>query len=162
MKITRSATLPAGVEDAFGVISDQDYQQAKVRAQAEDATATVTEQAGGTLAVHSVRNVPTTGMPGPIVSMVGQTLTITEQQTWRSAKDDGSRTADLELTVAGVPLSLVGTITLSPTTTGARLTVEADLSCSLPLFGKKVEEAAKPAIDESIDHEVTQLTARLS
>lgn len=162
MKITRKATLPAGVEEAFAVISTQEYQQSKVEAQAPSATALVTEQAAGSVAVHSERNLPTTGMPGPVVSMVGDTLTISEQQNWRPALDDGSRHADLELTVGGVPLRLVGTIILSPTANGSQISVDADLSCSIPLFGKKVEEAAKPAIEESIDQEVDQLTARLT
>lgn len=162
MKITRSAALPAGVEEAFAVIATQRYQQAKVEAQAPRATATVTDQAGGSVLVRSVRHLPTTGMPGPVVSMVGDTLTITEQQTWRPAQGDGARHADLELTVAGVPLGLVGTITLSPTGAASSLSINADLTCSIPLFGKKIEEAAKPAIEESIDHEVSQLTAHLA
>ena len=43
MKITRSATLPAGVDEAFAVIRTEDYQLAKVRAQVPDATATVAD-----------------------------------------------------------------------------------------------------------------------
>nr|WP_257911011.1 DUF2505 domain-containing protein [Janibacter limosus] len=78
------------------------------------------------------------------------------------ARSDGSRHADLALTVTGVPLKLVGTIALSPTASGSTLVIDADLSCSIPLFGKKIEEAARPAIDDSIDHEVSQLGARLT
>lgn len=162
MRITRSAPLPGGVEDAYAVIATQEYQQAKVAAQAQRSTATVTEQTGGSVAVRSERHLPTEGMPGPVASMVGDTLTITEQQTWRPAGADGSRHADLELTVAGAPLTLVGTIVLAPAAGGSTLSIEADLRCSVPLFGKKIEEAARPAIEESIDHEVAQLTDRLT
>ncbi|WKV15759.1 DUF2505 domain-containing protein [Janibacter limosus] len=161
MKITRSAPLPAGVEDAFAVVSTQEYQQAKVEAQTPRATATVTDRAGSTV-VRSERHLPTAGMPGPVVSMVGDTLSIIEQQTTGPARSDGSRHADLALTVTGVPLKLVGTIALSPTASGSTLVIDADLSCSIPLFGKKIEEAARPAIDDSIDHEVSQLGARLT
>lgn len=162
MRITRSVTLPAGVEDAFAVIASPEYQQSKVAAQSQGATATVIDQTGGVVAVHSQRRVPTRGMPGPIVSMVGDTLVIVEQQTWRPAKAGGTRSADLEITVDGAPVGLVGTITLSPDAAGSRLSVEADLSCSVPLFGRKIEQAAKPTIEESIDFESRLLTERLS
>lgn len=162
MKITRSATLPAGVEDAFALISSQEYQLAKVTSQAPDATAQVTDQVGGVVAIHSERSLPTQGMPGPVVSMVGSTLTITERQTWRPAKGDGSRTADLEITVGGMPVGLVGTITLSPTAAGSTMAVDADLTCTIPLFGKKIEEAAKPTIEETIDDEARLLKERLA
>ncbi|KRE37701.1 hypothetical protein ASG73_08620 [Janibacter sp. Soil728] len=161
MKITRSAPLPATVEDAFAIISTQEYQQAKVEAQASRASATVSDHAGSTV-VRSERHVPTAGMPRPVVSMVGDTLSITERQTWHPAREDGTRHGDLALSVAGVPLKLVGTIVLSPTAGGSSLAIDADLSCSIPIFGKKIEEAARPAIEESIDHEISQLNARLA
>lgn len=162
MRITRSVNLPAGVEDAFAVIASQEYQQSKVAAQSKDAKATVLNQTGGVVAVHSERRVPTQGMPAPIASMAGETLVIVEQQTWRPAKPDGSRTADLEISVGGVPVGLVGTITLSPAAAGSRLSVAADLSCSIPLFGRKIEQAARPTIESSIDFESRLLTERLS
>ncbi|EKA60346.1 MULTISPECIES: DUF2505 domain-containing protein [Janibacter] len=162
MKITRSATLPAGVDEAFAVIRTEDYQLAKVRAQVPDATATVADAPGGGANVHCERRLPTAGMPGPVVSMVGDTLTVSEQQHWRPAADDGSRTADLEISVAGVPVSLVGTITLAPEAGASRLSVAADLTCSIPLLGRKIEAASKPAIEQSIDDEIAELTTRLS
>ena len=110
-----------------------------------DATATVADAPGGGANVHCERRLPTAGMPGPVVSMVGDTLTVSEQQHWRPAADDGSRTADLEISVAGVPVSLVGTITLAPEAGASRLSVAADLTCSIPLLGRKIEAASKKA-----------------
>lgn len=161
MKISRTTSLPAGVEDAFAVIASQAHQEAKVAAQADRSSATVTRQAGGAASVHTQREVSTQGMPAPVVSMVGDTLTVTEQQNWSQATADGSRTADLEIRVAGAPVQLVGRIALTPTDTGSSLVVDADLSCTVPFFGKKIEQAARPTIEESFDLEVRLLKDRL-
>ena len=69
--------------------------------------------------------------------------------------------ADLDLTVSGAPLRLRGTIDLTPAGNGARMAVAADLTCSIPLVGKKVEQAAQPAIIDSIDAEARFLAERL-
>lgn len=161
MKITRTTSLPAGVEDAFAVIASQEHQTAKVDTWTAASSASVTEQAGGAVGVHTERELPTRGMPAPVVSMVGSTLTIIEQQNWSQAQSDGSRSADLEITVVGVPLRLIGRTTLSPTGEGSRLAIDADLDCSLPFVGRKVEAAARPAIEESFDLEARLLTERL-
>ena len=41
------------------------------------------------------------------------------------------------------------------------MAVAADLTCSIPLVGKKVEQAAQPAIIDSIDAEARFLAERL-
>ena len=162
MKITRTTTLDADVDDVFAIITSREHQEAKLAAQTDSSSVEITERAGGAVGVHTDRELPTEGMPGPMVSIVGSTLAITEQQSWGPEQPDGSRTADLEITVKGAPVRLVGRIYLYPTAGGRTLAVDADLTCSLPLVGKKVEAAAAPAIEESFDLEVGLLTERLS
>ncbi len=162
MKITRSTTLPAGVEDAFAVIASQEHQEAKLAAQSERSSATITDRpGGGGVEVSTERQLSTQEMTGPVASMVGSTLTITEKQLWGQPAADGSRSADLTIAVSGVPVRLAGTIVLAPAGTQSSLTVDADLTCSMPFVGKKVETAAAPAIEESFDLEVEALTERL-
>lgn len=161
MRISHTAPLPAGVEDVFAIISTTEYQQAKIGAGPEG-RASVTEQVGGLTAVHTERVLPTRGMPGPVTSMVGDTLQITEQQTWRPPAADGSRTADLEITVGGVPVTLRGHIVLAAAAVGSTMTVDGDLRCSIPLLGRKVEEAAMTPVQQSMDTEVRLLTERLT
>ncbi|HIZ98573.1 MAG TPA: DUF2505 domain-containing protein [Candidatus Janibacter merdipullorum] len=160
MKITRTTSLPAGVEEAFDVIASQEHQEAKVAAQAERSSAAVTRDAGAAR-IRTEREIATEGMPTAVASMVGSTLTITEDQRWGAADASGARSADLDIRVAGVPLQLVGRIRLTPDGDGSSLAVDADLSCSLPFVGKKIEQAARPTIEESFDLEVQLLTERL-
>lgn len=162
MRITRSSNFTSGTDEVFAVIASEDHQQAKVAAQVADANATVTEQAGGITSVHTQRSLPTSGMPPAVSSLAGSTLTVTERQTWRPPASDGTRVADLEITVEGVPLRLQGTITLSQRGAGSQLAVDADLRCSVPFVGKKIEAAARPAIEESFDLEARLLSEQLA
>lgn len=162
MRISRTAPLPAGVEEVFAIIATTEHQRAKIAAAGAEGTASVTEQVGGFTAVHAERVLPTRGMPGPVAAMVGDTLQVTEQQTWRPAAADGSRTADLEITVGGVPVTLRGHVVLAPAAAGSTMSVDADLRCSIPLMGRKIEEAARTPIEQSMDSEVRLLTERLT
>lgn len=161
MKISRTTTLPAGVEDVFAVIASREHQEAKAAVQADRSSATVTPQAGGAVGVHTERELSTHGMPGPVASMVGSTLVITEQQNWSQPNEDGSRSADLEITVSGAPVQLMGRIVLGPSGEGSSLVVDADLDCSMPVIGKRIEAAAAPTVEESFDLEARMLTERL-
>lgn len=160
MKITRTTTLDADVEDVFAIIASREHQEDKL-AQYASSSVEITERAGGAVGIDTERELPTDGMPGPMVSIVGSTLTITEQQSWSQPAADGSRTADLKITVAGAPVRLVGRLTLAPSEGGSSLAVDADLTCSMPIVGKKVEAASAPAIEQSFDLEVDLLTERL-
>lgn len=161
MKISRTTHFDAGVEDVFAVITTEDHQQAKVATQLGRSSATVTDPGGGRTGVRTERALPTRGMPTAVSSLVGDTLTVTEEQTWGPARPDGTRAADLELRVAGAPIRMRGTVTLSPAGGGSDLVVAADLTCSVPILGRKIEAAAKPTIEESFDHEVRLLSERL-
>lgn len=161
MKISRTTYFDAGVEDVFAVIASEDHQQAKVATRLGRSSATATDLGGGRTDVRTERVLPTHGMPAAVSSLVGDTLTVTEEQTWRPAGPDGSRTADLGIRVAGAPVQLRGTVTLSPAGEGSHLVVDADLTCSVPILGRKIESAAKPTIEETFDHEVRLLRERL-
>lgn len=161
MRISRTTSLDAGVEDVFAVVATQAHQQAKVATERGSSSATVTDLGGDRVAVRTERQLPTRGMPAAVSTLVGDTLTVTEEQTWHPARADGTRTADLELHAAGAPLRVRGTVTLSPAGDGSRLVVDADLTCSVPLLGRKIEAAATPTIEESFDHEVRLLRERL-
>lgn len=160
MRISRTTTLAAGVEDVFAVITTQEHQQAKVATPTGRSSATVTDQ-GGDVHVRTERELPTSGMPSTVRSLVGDTLRVTEEQAWHPARPDGARTADLTIRVGGAPVRMQGTVTLSPTGEGSHLVVDADLTCSVPLMGRKIEAAARPTIEESFDHEVRLLKERL-
>jgi hypothetical protein len=78
-------------------------------------------------------------VPDIVRKFVGDSITVTQREVWGPAGPDGSRTATLEVTIAGQPAKMVGTITLDSRGGGGVQTVDGDVSVSIPIFGRMVE-----------------------
>ena len=142
MKFTHRAEYPAAPEAVFAVMSEQSFQDAKCDATTTGRWTADIKDAGDRTVISTERLLPTDGLPDIARSFVGDTLTIVEVQTWGAAAPDGSRTADLNLHVKGAPMTLKGSIRLSPTASGSVQEVVADLRAGVPLIGGKLEKAA--------------------
>lgn len=159
MRISRRSSVPVDVESAFAVIATEAFQRDKVAEVCTSASATLREQ-GDVLHIDGERVLPTTGMPRPVVAAAGEQLRITEQQIWSAPDAGGSRHAELEMSVEGLPLSMTGRAALTPDGEGSVLTFDGDLSCRLPLVGGKIERAAAPVIEGAFDDEAKLLARR--
>lgn len=92
----------------------------------------------------------TLNAPSAVQRFVGQQLTITEVTQWGDAAPDGSRSAALSATVAGMPVSMAADVDLRPGGRGTLLTYAGRLTIAIPLFGRKLEEQAAPALLEGL------------
>lgn len=88
--------------------------------------------------------------PDQAARFTGPTLTIVEEVAWGAADGDGRRTGQVSLTVPGQPMTMNGTVTLSPGGAGSVVELDADLKVNIPLLGKKLEQAAAPAVLEGL------------
>lgn len=70
--------------------------------------------------------------------LVGETITLTEIQTWGPQAEDGSADATAEVKVGG-PMSFTGTITMRAGGTGTLITTRGTFKASVPLVGGKLE-----------------------
>jgi hypothetical protein len=142
VKFTYRAEYPVAPEAVFAVMREQSFQDAKCDATTTGRWSADITSAGDRTVVTTERLLPTDGLPDIARSFVGDTLTIIEVQTWGPPASDGSRTADLNLHVKGAPMTLKGSIRLSPAATGSVQDVEAELRAGVPLIGGKLEKAA--------------------
>lgn len=87
-------------------------------------------------------------VPDFVRKLVGDQIEINEVITWGAAGPDGSRSGEVRVDVASAPVTLRGTIQLVPDPAGGatRQILDAKLKASVPLVGKKIEEAAAPAV----------------
>lgn len=92
-------------------------------------------------------------MPTPDIArkIVGETITVVESYVWGPAAGDGSRTADFQVDVPGTPGHLSGTAEISATAAGSQIHVAGDLVVKIPLVGRKLEEAAAPALTAGVE-----------
>lgn len=142
MKFTHRAEFPATADEVWAVMSTQDFQNAKCEATTTgDWTSNVSTSAD-TTTITSERVLPTDDLPDIAKTFVGPTLTIAEVQTWGPPAADGTRTGDLKVQIKGAPMTLKGTVRLSPNGSGSVQEIDGDVKVSVPLIGGKLEKAA--------------------
>lgn len=88
--------------------------------------------------------------PDQAKKFTGPTLTVVEEVAWGEADATGGRTGAVTLTVPGQPMTMNGTVTLSPSGAGSTIKLAAELKVNIPLLGKKLEQAAAPAVLEGL------------
>ena len=84
--------------------------------------------------------------PDAAARFTGPELTILEETTWGEPAADGSRVGQLVLTVDRQPVSLRGTLHLSPGGRGTTVRLTGELKVNVPLLGRKLEQSAAPAV----------------
>src|SRR5690606_24797799 len=139
-----------------------EFQNAKCDATSTGEYSSDVSTTGDRTTITSVRVLPTDGLPDIAKSFVGPSLTISEVQTWGPPAADGSRTADLQLHVKGAPMTMRGTIRLSPNGSGSLHTVDGDVKVRVPLIGGKLEKAASEPLMHAARTETGLLRERVS
>ncbi|MFL4473480.1 DUF2505 domain-containing protein [Paeniglutamicibacter sp. MACA_103] len=111
------------------------------------------EVSGDTAAAFTlttVRSLPTDRAPEIARKFVGQSVEVTQVESWSAPAADGSREATLKVTVGSLPVSVAGTESLKATDAGSALGVEATVSSSIPFVGGKIASAAEPFISKAL------------
>ena len=161
MRISSSTHVPATPDRVFAEISTQDFQDAKcVATRPLSHSATVSTDGPATV-LHTERQMPSDGLPDVVAKFVGPSITIVEDQHWGPAEADGTRRATLTVKVPGAPFDVTGQATMTPNGGGTQQSVDLDVSCSVPLFGRKIEAAVAPMVEKAVTSEFKVLHARL-
>ena len=153
MKISASLDYPATPHEVFAMLADETFQNRKcIATGALSHTVSISAKGERTVIVSS-RDLPTTNFPSFVQSLVGATLAITETQDWGPADAGGARQGVITVDIAGAPIDLDGTLSLTPNGHGSVQTVQGDLRARIPLIGGRIEQAAAPAITSAINVE---------
>ena len=84
--------------------------------------------------------------PESAARFTGPQLTVNDEIVWGDPSSDGSRSGTVTMTVLGQPVTFKGGIRLSPGGRRCVVEVRGDLKVAIPLLGRKLEEAAAPAV----------------
>jgi hypothetical protein len=150
MKISDLIDYAATPQEVFVMLADEGFQNRKCEATgALRHTVSIQEQDGRTI-IMCTRDMPSDGFPAFVKNMVGETLAVAETQDWGPPGHDGARSGRLTVDIPGAPLGLTGDLSLAPGGQGSLETIEGDLKANVPMLGRKIEEAAAPAIRSAI------------
>ena len=118
-----------------------------------DISVDVTATDDGGVVITSTRSMPAE-VPSYAAPFVGDTITITEVQTWGPPAADGTATADVTVDFNS-PLAYRGTITLSSAGDGSVARNEGSFKASVPFVGGKVEKVAAEMTEKYLAKEAT-------
>ena len=139
MDIDSHAEFAADPTRIFGMLTDKSFLE-KV---CEQTHATSHDVIVDGTTVKTSRDLPAPDAARPFT---GEKLTVIEEITWADAGSDGGRTGAVTMKVPGQPVSFNGKYQLAAGGAGSTLSLTGVLKVNVPLLGKKLEEAAAPAV----------------
>lgn len=137
-RFSRSTDGEVDVETVYAVLSNPDWAAQRAVALGDDSelvSRVETPDGGVTLVI--TRAVPTGG-PGFLQKFLPSDPRATTTDIWGPSVD-GVRRATWSVVLAGTPASVRGTITIEPTRTGNRHTIDGEVRVPVPLIGGKAE-----------------------
>lgn len=123
---------------------------------------TVDGDIAGAFTLTTVRSVPTDRVPDIARKFVGSSIEVTQVEKWSAPDAAGSRTATVQITVGGVPVTVNGTEQLTGQGEVSELAVDAKVFSSIPFIGGKLASAAEPYIGKALNLQAAQVNAWLS
>jgi uncharacterized protein YndB with AHSA1/START domain len=139
MDIDSRTEFPADPERVFAMLTDKAFLE-KVCAETHARSYDVIVDGSS---VKTSRELPSPDAARPFT---GETLTVVEDISWSGAGDGGARTGLVKMTVPSQPVNFNGKYELAAGGAGTILTLKGQLKVNVPLLGKKLEQAAAPAV----------------
>jgi Protein of unknown function (DUF2505) len=139
MDISSHLDFAAPPAEVYAMMTDQRYLEEVCVA--SDSISYHISAAGST--TQTSRTLPA---PESAARFTGPQLTVNDEIVWGDLSSDGSRSGTVTMTVLGQPVTFKGGIRLSPGGRGSVVDVRGDLKVAIPLLGRKLEEAAAPAV----------------
>jgi hypothetical protein len=157
MALNASTTLPFDAATVLGVFTDEGF----VRHMSEYVggtleSLTIDGDTASAFTLTAVRTMPTNKLPDMARKFVGETLSVTQIEHWSAPEADGSRTADLTMTVANVPLNVTAVQRLVAQGAETVVDLQGSVSSSIPFLGGKIAGAAEPMIGKALNVQATE------
>lgn len=161
MRINETVTYEdATPEKVFALICDEGF-RGDVCETMNATNHEVTVQQNGDSTVVTIDRVMPADMPDFVKKITGETVTVEQVETWGPAAGDGARTGDVSIQIKGQPASMSGTTSLRPENGATNLTLEGDVTVTVPFLGRKIEPEVTKAIVSALRTECDEGTERL-
>ena len=154
--VAASNDLPLSVEEALAALVSPQWAATRDAALHDGSTVVQLEPRphGGVLLTVS-RQLPSGG-PGVLERFLPRDGRVLQTDEWEPAAD-GVRRGSWQVTIAGAPATLGGTMLLEPLPTGCRYTIAGQVSVRVPLVGGKAERLVADLVARLADKEAELL-----
>jgi hypothetical protein len=109
--------------------------------------------------ISFVRELPAE-VPGVLARFLQPWNTVQQSEQWRSS-DNGGYDAELDIDIAGVPVTITGTLELEPVEGGCVNHVRIDIDCGIPFVGKTLAEFVAKDCERLVAEEYDYICERL-
>ena len=110
--------------------------------------------------VSFVRELPAE-VPGVLARFLQPWNSVEQSEQWRSS-DSGGYDAELDIDIAGVPVTIAGTLELEPVEGGCVNHVRIDIDCGIPFVGKTLAEFVAKDCERLVAEEYDYICERLA
>jgi Protein of unknown function (DUF2505) len=148
-------------EVVFAMLVDRAYQERKCVALEARQVRITTQPDAETPTVIADRVMPVHGAPDVIRAMVPTGIRVVETLRWAPVTD-GSRVAAIRVDFPHHPLTMRGTLSLTPADGGTEATIGAHLRAAVPFVAGRLERMAARLIVQAVtvEHSVGQMWLR--
>ncbi|MCW4465130.1 DUF2505 domain-containing protein [Glutamicibacter sp. MNS18] len=163
MALNASTQMPHSTQDVITTLTDRGFAEHLTSlAKGTLTDFSVSGDTAGSFTLVSVRALPTDRVPDMAKKFVGSSVEVTQTEKWSAPDSAGNRTAAVSIAVAGVPVSVSGSESLSATADGSTFSIDAKVSSSIPFIGGKIASAAEPYLGKALNMQAAQVNAWLA
>ena len=153
MDMSTRLSYDADPATVFTMICDPAFLARKAEATgALSHEASVKELPDGGAEVRLMRVLPA-DLPDLVRRFVGETLKLTQTDTWGPADANGARAGTFVVEIAGAPASVRGRLSLTGSDTSTTQEFDGEINVSVPFIGGKVEKMASDALLAAVKSE---------
>lgn len=145
---------PASASAIYALFGDRSYLEARLAANGglDPQVMSLDVSDDGGVVIVTRQGIPASALPSIVGSFLKGDPSTQRTESWRPAAV--GYTADLDVTIHGAPASMTGTMTLVDDPAGGSiLTVSADATVPIPMFGSKIEKVVVDQVGQLLDRE---------
>lgn len=156
MALAASTTLSATAQSVTDVFANEDFiKHVSETVGGELLSFTISGSTAGAFTTKTVRTLPTTRMPDIAKKVLGDSLTVTQEESWSAPAADGSRTNSIKLSVAKAPVDVTAEQKLVASGDSTVVELTGQVKSGVPFLGAKIASAAEPVIGRALNLQAT-------
>jgi len=152
MDLNTTLRFPADPGTVFEMLTDTDFLGRKAKAANAIRHEASVNRDGDRVTIRLLRVMPP-DVPDFVRRFVGESIDLEQTDVWEPPTADGSRQGTISIDMRGAPVTLRGTMRLTPDGTSTVVRISGKVKASVPFVGGKIEAAVHDGLIEAARRE---------